>query len=136
VPASLLTLDLKSRRGAAAYRKHHAAVWPEVLRSLRRVGVKEMEIFALGRRLVMVLETRRGFDPARDFARHRASHPRCAEWEDLMKGYQRSPPDAPRGALWTPMERVFSLSRQLAALDAPRRKSRRPARQKTMKTRP
>jgi L-rhamnose mutarotase len=113
MPATILTLDLKDARAARAYRRHHAAVWPEVLRSLRRVGVREMEIFALGRRLVMVLETRPGFDPARDFARHRASHPRCAEWEDLMKAYQQPPPGAPRGTLWTPMENVFSLRAQL-----------------------
>jgi L-rhamnose mutarotase len=130
VPVTLLTLDLKGRRAVGPYRRHHAAAWPEVLRSLRNVGVKEMEIFALGRRLVMVLETRRGFDAKRDFARHRASHPRCAEWEDLMKGYQQAPPGAPRGALWTPMERVFSLSRQLAALDGPRRAARRPRKRK------
>jgi L-rhamnose mutarotase len=126
--ASLLTLDLKRGR-AAAYRRRHAAVWPEVLRSLRRVGVREMEIFALGRRLVMVLITRPGFDARRDFARHRASDPRCAEWEELMKGYQQAPPGAPRSARWTPMERVFSLSGQLAALRGARR-ARRPRKRK------
>jgi L-rhamnose mutarotase len=122
MPVSILTLDLKDARAARAYRKHHAAVWPEVLRSLRKVGVKEMEIFALGRRLVMVMETRPGFDAQRDFARHRASDPRCAEWEELMKGYQQAPPGAPRGALWTPMENIFSLRGQLRALK-PRRRS-------------
>ena len=122
MPVRILTLDLKDARAASAYRKHHAAVWPEVLRSLRRVGVKEMEIFALGRRLVMVMETKRGFDAERDFARHRASDPRCAEWEALMTGYQQAPPGAPRGALWTPMENVFSLRRQLRSLK-PRRRS-------------
>jgi len=113
MPVSILTLDLKDARAVRAYRKHHAAVWPEVLRSLRRVGVKDMEIFALGRRLVMLLETREGFDPNRDFARHRAANPRCAEWEDLMKTYQQPAPGAPRGTLWAPMEHVFSLRRQL-----------------------
>jgi L-rhamnose mutarotase len=115
MPVSILTLDLKDARAVRAYRKHHAAVWPEVLRSLRQVGVKDMEIFALGRRLVMVLETREGFDPARDFARHRASDPRCAEWEDLMKAYQQPPPGAPPRTLWAPMERIFSLRDQLRA---------------------
>ena len=110
----VLTLDLKDDPAAVrAYRKHHAAVWPEVLKSLRKVGVRRMDIYALGRRLVMLMETKPGFDAARDFKRHVASHPRCAEWEELMKTFQQAPPGAPRGRLWTPMEPIFSLQRQL-----------------------
>ena len=110
----VLTLDLKDDpRAVAAYRKRHAAVWPEVLKSLRKVGVRKMEIYALGRRLVMLMDTRPGFVAARDFKRHVASDPRCAEWEELMKTFQQPPPGAPRGRLWTEMEQVFSLKRQL-----------------------
>jgi len=120
---SVLTLDLRDAPElVAAYRQHHAAVWPEVLRSLRRVGVREMEIFALGRRLVMLLETAPGFDAERDFARHVASHPRCAEWEELMKAFQQPPPGAPAGRLWTEMERIFSLR---SLLGGPARRARR-----------
>jgi L-rhamnose mutarotase len=112
----VLTLDLKDEPAAvAAYRKHHAAVWPEVLKSLRKVGVREMEIYALGRRLVMLMETRPGFQARREFKRHNASHPRCAEWEALMKTFQQPPPGAPPGELWTRMEPIFSLRRQLRA---------------------
>ena len=110
----VLTLDLKDDPAAVrSYRKHHAAVWPEVLKSLRKVGVRRMEIYAFGRRLVMLMETRPGFDAKRDFERHAASHPRCAEWEALMKTFQQPPPGARRGSLWTPMEPIFSLQRQL-----------------------
>jgi L-rhamnose mutarotase len=123
----LLTVDLKDDPAVIeAYRAHHAAAWPEVLRSLRKVGVREMDIYALGRRLVMVLETRKGFDAGRDFARHNASHPRCAEWESLMKTFQTPPPGAPPGRLWTEMEPIFSLSRQLG----PRRRSARSRKQR------
>ncbi len=126
---TLLTLDLKDDPALiAAYRAHHAAAWPEVLKSLRRVGVREMDIYALGRRLVMVLETKEGFDAERDFARHNASHPRCAEWEALMKTFQTAPPGARPGRLWTEMEEVFSLRRQLAA--AERRRRARPQRKR------
>jgi L-rhamnose mutarotase len=110
----VLTLDLQDDRAKiAAYRRHHAAAWPVVLRSLRKVGVRSMNIYALGRRLVMLMETRKGFDAARDFERHIASDPRCAEWEELMKTLQQPPPGAPRGRLWTEMEEIFSLNRQL-----------------------
>ena len=118
----VLTLDLKDDpRAVAAYRRYHAAVWAEVLRSLRKVGVKRMQIHALGRRLVMLMETRPGFDAKRDFRRHAASHPRCAEWEALMKTFQQPPPGAPRGRLWTPMPEIFNLRRQLAARAKKRR---------------
>jgi L-rhamnose mutarotase len=110
----VLTLDLKDDpQAVAAYRRHHAAVWPEVLKSLRKVGVRSMDIYALGRRLVMLMDTRPGFSAKRDFKRHVASHPRCAEWEALMSTFQQPPPGAPRGRLWTEMEEVFSLRRQL-----------------------
>ena len=115
----VLTLDLKDDpRAIRAYRKHHRAVWPEVLRSLRRVGVRRMDIHALGRRLVMVLVARDGFDLKRDFAAHAASHPRCAAWEELMKTFQQPPPGARRGELWALMEPVFRLEPA-----APRRRS-------------
>jgi L-rhamnose mutarotase len=106
----VLTLDLKEDpRLVKEYRAHHRAVWPEVQKSLRRVGVRAMDIYALGRRLTMVMDTRDDFDLRRSFARHVASDPRCAEWEALMKTYQQAPPGAPPGSLWTRMERVFHL---------------------------
>jgi L-rhamnose mutarotase len=106
----VLTLDLKDDpRLVKEYRAHHRAVWPEVRRSLRRVGVRAMDIYALGRRLTMVMDTRDDFDIRRSLARHVASDRRCAEWETLMKTYQEPPPGAPPGSLWTRMERVFHL---------------------------
>ena len=106
----LFTLDLKDDPSAiAAYRKHHRAVWPEVQRSLRRVGIRNMDIYLLGRRLVMVLETPGRFDRRRAFARHLRSHPRCAEWEKLMKTFQKRPPGARPGEWWVRMEPVFHL---------------------------
>jgi len=122
---TVLTLDLRNDPAAIeAYRRHHAAVWPEVLKSLRKIGVRSMDIYALGRRLVMLLETKPGFDAERDFARHNASHPRCAEWERLMKTFQEPPPGAPPGRLWTPMQEIFSLRRQLAAKDGSKKRRR------------
>jgi len=106
----VLTLDLKDDpRAIARYKAHHRAVWPEVQKSLRRVGVRAMDIYALGRRLTMVMDTRDDFDRRRRFAAHVRSDPRCAEWEALMKTYQEAPPGARPGELWTQMKRVFHL---------------------------
>ena len=106
----VLTLDLKDDpRAIAQYKARHRAVWPEVQKSLRRVGVRAMDIYALGRRLTMVMDTRDDFDLKRSFAAHVAADPRCAEWEALMKTYQEAPPGARPGELWTRMTRAFHL---------------------------
>jgi L-rhamnose mutarotase len=124
----VLTLDLKrSPRVVAEYERHHRAVWPEVLRSLGRVGVRRMDIFRLERRLVMVLGTSDDFDLKRSFARHVASDPVCREWEELMKTFQAPPPGAGRGQLWTEMKPVFRFGEQRQALrrGTPARRPRR-----------
>ena len=106
----LLTLDLREGEGVVeAYCAHHRAIWPEVARSLRAVGVEALDIYRLERRLVMVLDTADDFDLAEGFARHAASDPRCAEWEALMKTFQQPPAGARADELWTPMEPVFHL---------------------------
>jgi L-rhamnose mutarotase len=106
----VLTLDLRQGDGVAeAYCAHHRAIWPEVARSLRAVGVQALDIYRLERRLVMVLDTADDFDLASGFARHAASDPRCAEWEELMKTFQQPPPGARPGELWTLMEPIFRL---------------------------
>lgn len=106
----VLTVDLKDDpRLIEEYKVHHRAVWPEVQASLRRVGVGAMDIYALGRRLTMVMDTDDGFDLRARFAAHAASDPRCAEWEALMRTYQEPPPGARPGEVWALMEPVFHL---------------------------
>jgi L-rhamnose mutarotase len=109
ITRTVLAVDLKDDAAAIeAYKDHHRRVWPEVLASLRRAGVREMDIYLLGRRLVMVVETA-GQDFRRCFAAHLASHPQVAEWEALMRSLQEPPPGAPAGDWWACMEPVFSL---------------------------
>jgi len=121
---TVLAVDLN---GSAAsiedYKAHHRRVWPEVLASLRRAGIHRMDIYLLGRRLVMILETR---DPdfRRCFAAHVASSPRVAEWEALMRSLQTPPPGAAPGDWWTQMEPVFSLEHAEDASATPEPASR------------
>ena len=125
----VMTLDLKDDpRGIAAYRRHHRQIWPEVRDSLRRVGVLRMDIYQLERRLVLVMDTKEGFDVKRSFAAHVASHRRCAEWEELMKTFQQAPPGARPGQLWTPMEGIFHLERGSRKLRGTRGRRSRPRR--------
>ncbi|MHB8384745.1 MAG: L-rhamnose mutarotase [Candidatus Binataceae bacterium] len=105
-----LTINLKNdpeiiRR----YVEHHAAVWPEVERSLRGIGIERMMIFLLGRQLFMLMETIDSFDAERDFARHAVSHPRVTDWQNLMASLQEPVPGAKPGEWWAEMKLVYSL---------------------------
>ena len=106
---SVLAVDLKDDpQTIETYKEYHRRVWPEVLSSLRRSGIREMEIYLLGRRLVMVVDTD-VVDVRRCFAAHVASHPRVAEWEALMKSLQEPPPGGAPGEWWAQMQPVFRL---------------------------
>jgi L-rhamnose mutarotase len=115
----VLTVDLRDDPEAIdAYRAHHRNVWPEVVRSLRRAGIREMTIYILGRRLVMIVDTDAA-DPRRAFAQHVASSPRVVEWEALMKDLQQAPATGDSGSWWTPMEPIFHLEQEDASPASP-----------------
>jgi L-rhamnose mutarotase len=103
----VLAIDLKDNAVVETYREHHRRVWPEVLESLRSSGVIDMQIYLLGRRLVMIAELEDGADLRRAFETRMASHPRVAEWERLMMSLQQPAPGAGPGEWWTAMEPVF-----------------------------
>lgn len=94
----------------AEYEEHHRRVWPEVVRALHGIGIARMRIWRLGTRLFMVYEAPEGFSPERDYQAY-AADPRCREWDDLMRKYQRRAPGAPSGSWWAPMGEVFDLAR-------------------------
>ena len=106
----VFTLNLKDDPGIVeTYTRYHREVWPEVQASLRRVGVQQMDIYLLGRRLVMIVEMRDGLDYRTAFRSHASSSPRVAEWERLMRTLQQPAAEAPPGEWWADMEPVFHL---------------------------
>jgi L-rhamnose mutarotase len=104
-----LALNLRNDpRLIERYKKEHAQAWPEVLRRLREVGITEMRIFLLGRRLFMYCETRDGFDPSKDFARCN-DDPTYRKWDELMRTMQERVDEAKPDEWWAMMELVFDL---------------------------
>jgi L-rhamnose mutarotase len=111
----VFTLNLRDEPGIVeTYRRHHRDVWPEVQASLRRAGVEQMDIYLLGRRLMMVVEMRDGLDYRAAFESHVSSSPRVAEWERLMTSLQEPVAEAHADEWWAAMEPVFHLDRETA----------------------
>lgn len=103
------TLALRDDAAAIArYKEYHQQVWPEVSSRLREIGITQMRIFLLGRRLFMYMETVDGFEPARDYPRLN-DDPRYQEWDDLMRSMQEKVPEAGRDEWWADMEPIFDL---------------------------
>ena len=69
-----------------------------------------MQIYLLGTRLFMIMETRPDFDFTRDMAKL-SELPRQKEWEAFVAKFQQSLPGASSSEKWKLMERIFTLPR-------------------------
>ena len=92
------------------YCEAHAHVWPEIQAGIREVGILDMQIFRLGTRLFMIMDTVDDFDFVKDNARL-ATLPRQAEWEAYVAEFQGCDKNAPSTAKWQLMERIFLLDK-------------------------
>ena len=105
------TLDLKDNPALIAeYRRRHSRgeAWSEIIDGIREVGILEMEIYLVGTRLFMIVETPLDFDW--DSAMQRLSTlPRQQEWEDYMSEFQQAEQGASSDEKWRMMERIFHL---------------------------
>lgn len=92
------------------YRKWHSEEhhWKEIRDGIRQVGILEMEIYMLGNKLVMVVDTPADFQWEEAMNRL-ASLPRQAEWEAFVSKFQGCAADARSDEKWQPMERMFRL---------------------------
>jgi len=91
------------------YKRYHREAWPEVIARLKEIGITEMKIYLIGRRLFMYMEAIDGFDPDRDFPKLN-DLPRYREWDALMSSMQERVPEARDGEWWAAMEEVFDLN--------------------------
>ena len=93
-----------------AYRKAHSKEesWPEIRAGIREVGILEMEIYILGSKLFMIVETPLNFDWDKAMAKL-ATLPRQAEWEEYVAKFQQRAEGATSDEKWQMMERMFYL---------------------------
>ncbi len=104
-----LALDLKDDEALIEeYKEYHRAVWPEIKESIISSGIVDMQIYLLGNRLFMIMETDNGFSFEAKAAAD-AANPVVQKWEELMWKFQQALPQAKPGEKWMRMEKIFSL---------------------------
>jgi L-rhamnose mutarotase len=105
------TMELRNDKELIeAYKKAHAkgAAWPEITRGMQEVGIIDMEIYLLGTKLFMIMDTVIDFDHDKAMA-ELAQRPRQSEWEAHMSQFQDSSADASADQKWQLMERIYKM---------------------------
>ena len=85
--------------------EHH---WKEIRDGIKEVGILEMEIYILGTKLVMIVDTPEDFN-WQEAMDKLATLPRQAEWEAFVSQLQGCKEDARSDEKWNMMERMFYL---------------------------
>jgi L-rhamnose mutarotase len=104
-----LTLDLKDDPTLIAeYKRHHERIWPEITKSIKDIGIENLEIYLHGTRLFMIMEVNESFSFERKVDADR-NNPKVQEWETLMWKFQKPLPSARPGEKWLLMDQIFKL---------------------------
>src|SRR5437868_6379286 len=93
-----------------AYKIAHAkgAAWPEITQGMNEVGIIDMEIYLLGTKLFMIMDTVADFDHDKAMA-ELARKPLQSEWEAYMSQFQDSNEEATASQKWQLMERIYKM---------------------------
>lgn len=105
------TLDLHDNPELIAeYRRRHSKeyIWKEVMDGIRQVGILEMEIYLLGTRLFMIVETPLDFEWETAMTLL-STLPRQEEWENYMAEFQLVKAGMSSAEKWQLMDRIFHL---------------------------
>ncbi len=82
--------------------------WPEIKKSILDAGITQMEIYRIGNRLFMIMETDDSYDSERKNNMDKLN-PKVQEWESLMWKFQQPLPWAKEGEKWIKMDNIFKL---------------------------
>ena len=88
-----------------AYKRYHAAVWPEVLDQIRECNIRNYSIYYKDGLLFAYFEYH-GDDFAADMAKM-GQHQKTLEWWDIMMPMQQPLDTRAEGEWWAAMEEVF-----------------------------
>jgi L-rhamnose mutarotase len=101
-----MTIRLKPA-SEEAYKRYHAAVWPEVLEKIRECNIRNYSIYLKDGILFSYFEYH-GSDLKSDWDKM-AAHAKTQEWWAVMEPMQEPLPTRKKGEWWAEMEEVFHL---------------------------
>lgn len=106
-----MMLDLKDDEQAIQeYERLHQQVWPEVEAQFKSFGVLSIDIYRLGTRLCMVMQTDDDVFEAQALQAAQENDPRVQEWETLMWRFQAPTPWTPTGEKWIEAKSIYQFS--------------------------
>ena len=92
----------------AEYEKIHENIWPEIRETIIDAGITDMQIYRIGTRMFMIMDTIDGFSfEAKSKAD--AENPIVQKWENFMWTFQQALPMAKPGEKWILMKKIFGL---------------------------
>ena len=89
------------------YKRHHAAIWPEIAAAIARAGIRNYSIFHFRGQLFAYYEYVGPEAAYEARMRQLAAAPRMREWWDLLEPMQAPLEGRKPGAWWADMEEVF-----------------------------
>jgi len=105
------TLELRNDPDLiVAYKKAHSKgqAWPEITQGMKDIGILDMEIYLVGTRLFMIMDTVPEFNHDSAMA-ELAKKPRQSEWEAHMAQFQSTSAEATADEKWRLMERIYKM---------------------------
>jgi L-rhamnose mutarotase len=106
------TLELVNKpRLIEEYKTWHKRenIWKEITEGIKEVGILDMEIYLLGTRLYMIVDTPEDFDWDAQM-RKLSKLSRQAEWEKLVSKFQKADPASSSRDKWKLMRQIFHLA--------------------------
>lgn len=107
-----LALDLiDDERLIEEYAELHKTenAWPEVTESIKDSGIINMEIYRIGNRLFMIMETVDEFE-FDNKSKMDALNPKVQEWEELMWKFQQPLKWAAPDEKWVLMDQIYKIA--------------------------
>jgi len=89
------------------YKRHHSAVWPEILKAIREAGLRNYSIFHFRGQLFAYFEYTGPEGELEARLAELARAPRMREWWDIMDPMQAPVEGRAPGEWWADMEEVF-----------------------------
>ena len=103
------TLDLKNgNKLKDEYIKHHKNVWPKIIDSMKESGIIKAEIYNIGNRLFLLIDTNDKFTEENK-KKLDLKNPLVQKWESLMSNYQKKIEFSKTNDKWVKMNKIFEL---------------------------